>query len=238
MRRYSYDHYKHPNITNDFVTSRRLDEEIKLAFQNSSDLSNLSDKETDNHTYVSSSVFNSIFNFPSKNVEPFKNQFDFAQSKNKFMEHFYEDELNSSNLSTAGNSRKASGEFSFKAKFKTEMCKFWELNKTCRFGDSCAFAHGLGEIRQKVVFSNTYKTKRCKQFFESGYCLYGTRCQFLHFFSQKGCIFFSYKRALKSYSETCNLSKEVRQLEVFTRIKSKFRQESLHSSGDCIAVHD
>jgi len=67
----------------------------------------------------------------------------------------------------------------YKAKWKTEMCHYWEMYGTCKFGDSCAFAHGAQELNQRKMSSN-YKTKPCKQFFELGYCTYGIRCQFSH----------------------------------------------------------
>jgi len=49
----------------------------------------------------------------------------------------------------------------------------------CKFGDSCAFAHGDSELKKRKMTFN-YKTKPCKQFFELGYCSYGCRCQFSH----------------------------------------------------------
>ena len=67
----------------------------------------------------------------------------------------------------------------YKTKWKTEMCHYWEMYGTCKFGDSCAFAHGAEELNQRKMSSN-YKTKPCKQFFELGYCSYGIRCQFSH----------------------------------------------------------
>ncbi len=67
----------------------------------------------------------------------------------------------------------------FKVKWKTEMCHYWEMNGCCKFGDSCAFAHGYDELNKRKM-SNNYKTKPCKQFFELGYCSYGVRCQFSH----------------------------------------------------------
>ena len=115
-------------------------------------------------------------------------------------------------ISTSNSSRKSSGELSFKAKYKTEICKFWELNKTCKFGESCAFAHGNNEIRQKTVFSNSYKTKRCKQFFECGYCLYGSRCQFLHHEKNINC--YSFKLLLKNY-DPANEKSQAKRLRIF-----------------------
>ena len=67
----------------------------------------------------------------------------------------------------------------FKTKWKTEMCHYWEMHGTCKYGNSCAFAHGSEELNKRKMSSN-YKTKLCKQFFELGYCAYGVRCQFSH----------------------------------------------------------
>jgi len=59
------------------------------------------------------------------------------------------------------------------------MCHYWEMYGTCKYGNSCAFAHGSDELNKRKMSSN-YKTKLCKQFFELGYCAYGVRCQFSH----------------------------------------------------------
>ena len=67
----------------------------------------------------------------------------------------------------------------FKSKWKTEICHYWEMYGYCKYGDSCAFAHGTDELNKRKMSSN-YKTKPCKQFFELGYCSYGIRCQFSH----------------------------------------------------------
>ena len=68
---------------------------------------------------------------------------------------------------------------SFKTKWKTEICHYWEMYGECKYGDNCAFAHGDSELKQRKLTYN-YKTKPCKQFFEIGYCSYGSRCQFSH----------------------------------------------------------
>ncbi len=67
----------------------------------------------------------------------------------------------------------------FKTKWKTEICRYWEMYGECKFGDNCAFAHGDSELKKRKMTFN-YKTKPCKQFFELGYCSYGSRCQFSH----------------------------------------------------------
>ena len=73
----------------------------------------------------------------------------------------------------------------YKMKFKTELCKNWITFGKCKFGDSCAFAHGEHQIQNKLHVPSNYKTKVCKQFHESGYCSYGLRCQFLHKHDQR-----------------------------------------------------
>lgn len=68
----------------------------------------------------------------------------------------------------------------FKIKYKTELCKYYELTGYCKFGDNCAYAHGVENLRSKVTNTTAYRTKKCIQFFENGYCPYGSRCQFQH----------------------------------------------------------
>lgn len=76
--------------------------------------------------------------------------------------------------------KRRANEADFKAKYKTEPCKYWESKQSCPFGDQCAFAHGTVEIRDKIHVSTNYKTKKCVQYHENLYCPYGKRCQFLH----------------------------------------------------------
>ena len=66
-------------------------------------------------------------------------------------------------------------------KYKTELCKYYDLNKgKCKFGDKCSYAHGKENLRPVVHDNSQYKINPCRQFFEKGYCTYGTRCQFYH----------------------------------------------------------
>ena len=67
----------------------------------------------------------------------------------------------------------------YQSKWKTEICRYWEMYGNCKYGENCAFAHGESELNQRKLTFN-YKTKPCKQFFELGYCSYGSRCQFSH----------------------------------------------------------
>ena len=68
----------------------------------------------------------------------------------------------------------------FKTKYKTELCKYYESQGFCQYGDKCAYAHGVENLRSKVTNTTAYRTKKCTQFFEQGYCPYGSRCQFAH----------------------------------------------------------
>lgn len=76
--------------------------------------------------------------------------------------------------------KKGTADNDFRAKYKTEVCKYWTQTGYCQFGDQCAFAHGQQEIRQRQNLSSNYKTKKCMQFHDNGYCPYGVRCQFIH----------------------------------------------------------
>ena len=68
----------------------------------------------------------------------------------------------------------------FKRKYKTELCKYFEIDGFCKYGEKCAYAHGKENLRLKVTNTSSYRTKKCSQFFEKGYCPYGNRCQFAH----------------------------------------------------------
>lgn len=64
-------------------------------------------------------------------------------------------------------------------RYKTELCRTYEENGCCRYGDKCQFAHGIGELRS-VVRHPKYKTDLCRTFHTTGFCPYGARCHFIH----------------------------------------------------------
>eukprot|EP01023_Acetabularia_acetabulum_P035740 TRINITY_DN3373_c0_g1_i1.p1 TRINITY_DN3373_c0_g1~~TRINITY_DN3373_c0_g1_i1.p1 ORF type:complete len:339 (-),score=72.51 TRINITY_DN3373_c0_g1_i1:3509-4525(-) len=64
-------------------------------------------------------------------------------------------------------------------KFKTEVCRLWEKDGWCKFGEGCHFAHGAHEL-QTAVRHSKYKTKLCRNYSQTGACQYGQRCQFIH----------------------------------------------------------
>ena len=65
-------------------------------------------------------------------------------------------------------------------KFKTEICRNFELYGKCQWGDNCTFAHGKAELRTKTVFNDHYKTKICNHYHKRGLCPYSSRCQYFH----------------------------------------------------------
>ena len=65
-------------------------------------------------------------------------------------------------------------------KYRTELCKYFEINGRCKFGDNCIFAHGKENLRENLCKKSGYKKRPCLNFFEKGFCMYGNRCQFSH----------------------------------------------------------
>lgn len=71
--------------------------------------------------------------------------------------------------------------FAQSQKYKTEICKNFEVKGKCKWGENCCFAHGKNELRKKTLFNYFYKTKICKHFNKNGFCPYASRCQYFHF---------------------------------------------------------
>ena len=127
----------------------------------------------------------------------------------------------------------------FKIKYKTELCKFYELTGQCKYGDNCAYAHGKENLRAKVTNTTAYRTKKCIQFFENGYCPYGNRCQFQH--QLKNNIVnnpydtdMSYKKILEIISKFENVRNvkklvEKPRLSIFKEITGDIQEEDIKS---------
>jgi len=64
-------------------------------------------------------------------------------------------------------------------KYKSEICKNFEIQGFCPYGDKCDYAHGIHELRM-VNHIQSNKLIKCRYFFLNGFCLYGKRCQFSH----------------------------------------------------------
>ncbi|XP_004839416.1 mRNA decay activator protein ZFP36L2 [Heterocephalus glaber] len=64
-------------------------------------------------------------------------------------------------------------------RYKTELCRPFEENGTCKYGEKCQFAHGFHELRS-LTRHPKYKTELCRTFHTIGFCPYGPRCHFIH----------------------------------------------------------
>uniref|UniRef100_A0A3Q3AV27 mRNA decay activator protein ZFP36 n=1 Tax=Kryptolebias marmoratus TaxID=37003 RepID=A0A3Q3AV27_KRYMA len=64
-------------------------------------------------------------------------------------------------------------------RYKTELCRPFEENGSCKYGEKCQFAHGYHELRS-LTRHPKYKTEPCRTFHTIGFCPYGPRCHFIH----------------------------------------------------------
>ncbi|KAL4506830.1 hypothetical protein ABPG72_001251 [Tetrahymena utriculariae] len=69
-----------------------------------------------------------------------------------------------------------------KGRYKTELCRNFQLHGTCNYGKKCQYAHGRHELQQKPERKTNqyYKTRPCKEFFNTLTCPYGQRCKYNH----------------------------------------------------------
>lgn len=63
--------------------------------------------------------------------------------------------------------------------YKTELCRQFAIDQTCRYGRKCQFAHGEHEKREPELHPQ-YKTKMCMNYQRDGHCRYGLLCNFIH----------------------------------------------------------
>ncbi|TRY86291.1 hypothetical protein DNTS_016115 [Danionella cerebrum] len=99
--------------------------------------------------------------------------------ENRFRDRSYSENgerLRSSNISCISANTNSQVNSS---RYKTELCRPFEENGTCKYGDKCQFAHGLHELRS-LNRHPKYKTELCRTFHSIGYCPYGPRCHFIH----------------------------------------------------------
>lgn len=65
------------------------------------------------------------------------------------------------------------------SRYKTELCRPYQENGTCKYGEKCQFAHGMPDLRT-VNRHPKYKTDLCRTYHSVGFCPYGPRCHFIH----------------------------------------------------------
>jgi len=54
-------------------------------------------------------------------------------------------------------------------KFKTEMCRNFIKEGTCRYGNECTYAHGEHELNKKPSVPQNLQIKFCKSFTQKPY---------------------------------------------------------------------
>ena len=65
------------------------------------------------------------------------------------------------------------------SRYKTEMCRPFQENGSCKYGEKCQLAHGVEDLRT-VSRHPKYKTDLCRTYHSVGFCPYGPRCHFVH----------------------------------------------------------
>ena len=121
----------------------------------------------------------------TKQIEENNNKFQLdslsfiPKSLNKFTNKFEDDYFKNKKTEKEEEKEKEKEEQSQK-KYRTELCKYFEINGRCKFGDNCIFAHGKENLRENLCKKSGYKKRPCVNFFEKGFCMYGNRCQFSH----------------------------------------------------------
>ncbi|KAI4894529.1 hypothetical protein NFI96_005289, partial [Prochilodus magdalenae] len=93
--------------------------------------------------------------------------------ENRFRERSYSENGDRMKLSCIGTGQINS------SRYKTELCRPFEENGSCKYGDKCQFAHGVHELRS-LSRHPKYKTELCRTFHTIGFCPYGPRCHFIH----------------------------------------------------------
>lgn len=119
----------------------------------------------------------------------------------------------------------------FKIKYKTELCKYFEINGYCKYGENCAYAHGKENLRSKVTNTTAYRTKKCVRFFETGYCPYGNRCQFAHQL-KTNIINNPYDNTIMTYSKILETISKLENAENIKKLVEKPRLEVFKALAD------
>ena len=122
-------------------------------------------------TFNGSSFFSNMPGSPKTNQENYNKAFAFPQGRERSMSIGTVEESD-------GQHRKQRVSTN-SSRYKTELCRPYEENGTCKYGDKCQFAHGIHELRS-LNRHPKYKTELCRTFHTIGFCPYGPRCHFVH----------------------------------------------------------
>jgi hypothetical protein len=137
--------------------------------ENSSKENSLKPLSSIQHNLKSRNHRNSDF---SQSNRKGNNKTTVANSKNNTNTNYSTTNNNSNSSKTTGN------------RYKTELCRQFNENGECKYGDKCQFAHGLNELKD-INRHPKYKTDFCKTFHSKGFCPYGPRCHFIHDINEK-----------------------------------------------------
>ena len=178
-------------------------------YKNKNSQNKLKNKEENNQKFQLDSL-----SFIPKSLKKFSNKFEDDYFKNKKTEKEEEEEKEKEEQS--------------QKKYRTELCKYFEINGRCKFGDNCIFAHGKENLRENLCKKSGYKKRPCVNFFEKGFCMYGNRCQFSHDIKQfekeendKKENNFSYKLFFKELNMNLNdeCKKDIERIKERPRLK-------------------
>lgn len=190
--------------------------------------------EKDNLSGCKKNIRKNSSNIPTganSNVRTPKSSFDKADNNINFEPHIVYEKLaklsNRKWSSCSENENEYKSRNDFRSKYKTELCKYYEMNGTCKYGENvkkiiifnyfqCAYAHGKENLRERFRRSSAYRTKKCIQFFENGFCPYGSRCQFAHIDPNKETH--SYKALMGELMKKNNPDFKPKRLEIFNNI--------------------
>ena len=182
-----------------------LNDDITNECQNKDTSNNIkNNNQENNQKYELDSL-----SFYPKSLKKFKNKFEEDYFKTKKSEKEEEKEEQS------------------QKKYRTELCKYFEINGRCKFGENCIFAHGKENLRENLCKKSGYKKRPCVNFFDKGFCMYGNRCQFSHDIKQfkkkkkKEDNHFSYKLFFKELNKvlTDESKKDICKIKERPRLK-------------------
>ncbi|KAM6956377.1 mRNA decay activator protein ZFP36L2 [Aplochiton taeniatus] len=134
---------------------------------------------TNSNKYSLSSYSNLTENLPSSNSST-----ALMNKENKFRDRAYSENGDrsmdrSQQLQVLQQQQQKQGSQINSTRYKTELCRPFEENGACKYGEKCQFAHGYHELRS-LSRHPKYKTEPCRTFHTIGFCPYGPRCHFIH----------------------------------------------------------
>ncbi|XP_026996051.1 mRNA decay activator protein ZFP36 [Tachysurus fulvidraco] len=115
-------------------------------------------------------------NMPKKPQNPFRSDRSMSLTDN-YLPNFFNNKMKSLDLPPPPGFPPLAPQPS--NRYKTELCRSFQENGSCKYGNKCQFAHGESELRG-LYRHPKYKTEACRTFYNFGYCPYGSRCHFIH----------------------------------------------------------